>query len=313
MRRIAAALAMPALLWAQAHIFVFHRFGDTRHPTTNTSIPTLKAEFDYLKQNGYEVVTLSRIARALQRGEAPDDRWVALTIDDGYRSFYDNALPLFKTYRYPFTLFVYTEASEKGYGDFMSWEQLAEAAKYGEIGLHGDGHLHEVSESNETLAADTARGIALIRKHLGITPRYYAYPYGEYDTRVRSLIQSFGFDLVLNQNSGAVDASSDPHNLDRIALTGKNLIQNKLRIGRFDAQWICPTKWPKDGRLKEIHAKIATTSNTAQLYVSGYGWRRVAVREGEIREKLDLPLKKRRTRLFLKVANRQNGIILVKE
>jgi poly-beta-1,6-N-acetyl-D-glucosamine N-deacetylase len=312
-RSLLLAALLPLILFADAHILVFHRFGDARHSATNTAIAVLKAEFDYLKTHGYEVIPLSRLAKALKNGEAVDDKWVVLTIDDSYKSFYDNGLPVFRAYGFPFTLFVYVEATDEGYGDFMSWEQVREAAKYGEIGLHGYGHRHETRLSISDLKEDTARGLRLFSKELHAVPRYYAYPYGEYDADVKTTIAADGFELILNQNSGAVTARSDPLDLDRIAVTGGDKIAQKLGIERLDAEWISPKRWPEGGRLKEIHAKIAPRYKTAELYVTGHGWRRVAVNDGKIDVKVDLPLGSERTRLFLKVGRKQNGIILVKE
>jgi len=42
------------ILQADAHIFVYHRFSDTRHPSTNTSLSELRKEFNHFKNNGYK-------------------------------------------------------------------------------------------------------------------------------------------------------------------------------------------------------------------------------------------------------------------
>lgn len=313
MRSILFAMLLPLSLLGDAHIFVFHRFGDSRHPATNTSIKTLHAEFDYLKKHHYEVIPLSKLADALKNGTPINDKWVVLTIDDSYKSFYENGLPLFKAYHYPFTLFVYIEATEKNYGDFMSWQQLREASKYGELGLHSYGHRHETRLTPSGLKDDTKRALRLFQKKLQRIPQYYAYPYGEYNPEVKKVIAAYGFTLILNQNSGAVNDRSDPLDLDRIALTGENLIAQKLKIRRLDAEWIAPKQWPKKGRLKEIHAKIAPKYKTAQYYISGGTWHNVPVKNGVVHEKIDVNLTKPRNRVFLKVGHQQNGIILVKE
>lgn len=313
MRSLFFTALLPLILFADAHIFVFHRFGDARHATTNTSIATLRAEFDYLKGHGYKVIPLARLAKALKNKKPIDDKWVVLTIDDSYKSFYENGLPLFKAYGYPFTLFVYVEAADKHYPDFMSWEQIRDAAHYGEIGLHSYGHRHMTRLAPYMLKDDTQRGLRSFAKALQTVPRYYAYPYGEYNEAVKSGIAAYGFDLILNQNSGAITRHSDPMDLDRIALTGDNLIAQKLRIERLDAEWITPKQWPAEGRLKEIHAKIAPKYKRAELYITGRGWREVPVDDGEITAKLNMKLTNPRTRLFLRVGHKQNGIILVKE
>ena len=313
MRSLLLAALLPLVLFADAHIFVFHRFGDDRHAATNTSVSTLRAEFDYLKKHGYKVIPLFRLAKALKNKKPIDDKWVILTIDDSYESFYKNGLPLFKEYSYPFTLFVYVEATDKHYRDFMTWNQIRDAAQYGEIGLHSYGHRHMTRLAPYMLKDDTERALRSFTQEMRIVPRCYAYPYGEYNPDVKAAISRYGFELILNQTGGAVNESSDPLDLDRIALTGENLLAQKLKIERLEAEWISPRRWPAGGRLKEIHAKIAPIYTSAELYITGKGWREIPVNDGEITVKPDIKLTNPRTRLFLKVGHKQNGIILVKE
>ncbi len=312
MRKLFLLTLLPLYLWADAHLFVFHRFGDERHLSTNTSIETLRAEFEYLKQNNYEVITLKRLHDALQKGEAISDKWVVLTIDDSFKSFYENGLPLFKEYNYPFTLFVYVQGTVEHYGDFMSWDEIKESAEYGEIGFHSYGHPHLVSLSDQEIKQDTEKGLAIMQEKLGYKPKYYAYPYGEYDDRVRQNLERFDFDLIINQNAGAVDSESDPLDLDRTALTGANTLKGKLRTRTLPTEWIFPKAWPKDGKISTLEAKLPEEVKKIEYYVSGYGWEPLTVKEGKLTATIDKKLKMRRTRIFLKNGNRQSSIILVK-
>ncbi len=317
MRRLLSRLALvvfaPLYLAADAHIFVYHRFDDLRHSSTSTSLEVLKAQFEYLKQNNYKVIKLSRLVDALEKKEPIDNRWVVLSIDDSYRSFYDNALPLFKEYGYPFTLFVYTEATDKNYGDFMSWEQIKVAAQYGEIGNHGDSHAHLTHLSSKEISQDLNRSIDSFVKHLGFRPKYYAYAYGEYDQRVQKQIRQHNFKAILNQTNGAISNSSNIYDLNRFALTGENTLKSKLRVKRLDVEWVGVEKFVQNGKLTTIYAKISPKFKRAQLYISGYGWRDIEVRDGLVKYRADLKLKLSRTRIFLKVANMQQGILFVKE
>lgn len=52
------------ILQADAHIFVYHRFVDTRHPSTSTSLSELGKEFNYFKNNSYKVVKLETLVNA---------------------------------------------------------------------------------------------------------------------------------------------------------------------------------------------------------------------------------------------------------
>ncbi len=294
---------LAATLWADAHIFVYHRFGDARHPSTDTAVATLKKQFDYFKTHGYKVVPLSRLVRALRDGEPVPDSWVVLTIDDSFKSFYENGLPVFKEYGYPFTLFVYAKATEEGYGDFMSWKQVQGAARHGEIGYHSYAHPHMVSLSDEALREDFEKGLALMQKRLGFKPRYFAYPYGEYDDRVKKIAETYDFDAICNQNAGAVSERSDIHDLDRIALTGDPTLADKLRLKFLPAEWLSPRRWPENGTVErvEIRLKTPVTAQKGEFYMTGQGWRKVHIRANTVSIPLHLPLEKRRSRLILKL------------
>ena len=88
-------------LWANAHIFVYHRFVDDRYPSANTSKEELIKQFEYFKQNNYQVVPLEKIIEKLKKNEDIPSKWLALTIDDAYKSFYEHGLEIFKQYNYP--------------------------------------------------------------------------------------------------------------------------------------------------------------------------------------------------------------------
>ena len=300
-------------LIADAHLFVYHRFGDAKHASTNVSLQVLKKQFDYFKENNYEVVPLSKLNKALKDKENIPDNWVVFCIDDSYKSFYEHGLALFKEYNYPFTLFVYIEATDKGYGDFMSWKQIKDAQNYGEIGLHSYAHKHMVSLSSKEVKEDTDKALLSFTKHLGYKPKYYAYPYGEFDDKLKKEIKSYGFDLILNQNVGAVSKKSPSDDLDRIALTGDVNLKHKLRIKYLDAHWYEPNFYPTNAKLNKIHVTMPTSIKKAELYVSGGGWEYIKLKEGVFESSKTYPLKLKRTRVIIKYGNAYTSKIIVKK
>lgn len=280
-------------LFADAHIFVYHRFGDDRHQSTNTTLKELEKEFQYFKQNNYKVVTTSQIAQKLKNNEEIPSNWVAFNIDDSYKSFYENGLPLFKKYNYPFTLFIYIEATDAKYKDFMTWEQIKDASKYGEIALHSYAHPHLTHLSDEEIFADTKKSYDIFEQQMGFKPKGYVYPYGEYDQRVKDIIQKFDFEYIGNQNNGSVNNLSDRFDLNRVALVGNVNLKEKLKYKTLEANWIEPTNFPKDGILKRVKVKVDPAIKSAKLYISTYGWQDINVKNGiidlNINKKLNLP------------------------
>ena len=290
---------LPLYLFCDAKVFIYHRFDDSKHQSTNTSTKELKAQFEYFKTNNYDVVPLEKILNKLKNKEDIPSNWVALTIDDTYKSFYQNGLKLFKEYNYPFTLFVYVEATENKYGDFMTWDELKEVKKYGEVELHSYSHPSLIKLSNEDIAKDTQKAINIFEKNMGYKAKIYSYPFGEYDDRVKNEILKFGFDSILNQNNGSVNSKSDIFDLNRIALVENVNIKEKIKYKTLDVEWIEPKDYPKDGILKTVRAKVDPGIEKAKVFVSTYGWQDVKVNNGIIEIQLNKKLNLARNRVAI--------------
>lgn len=290
---------LPLHLFCDAKVFIYHRFSDSKHQSTNTSTKELKAQFEYFKTYNYDVVPLEKILNKLKNKEDIPSNWVALTIDDTYKSFYQNGLKLFKEYNYPFTLFVYVEATENKYGDFMTWDELKEVKKYGEVELHSYSHPSLIKLSNEDIAKDTQKAIDIFEKNMGYKAKIYSYPFGEYDDRVKNEILKFGFDSILNQNNGSVNSKSDIFDINRIALVENVNINEKIKYKTLDVEWIEPKEYPKDGILKTVKAKVDPGIEKAKVFVSTYGWQDVKVNNGIIEIQLNKKLNLARNRVAI--------------
>jgi len=299
MKAISLLLLALSYLFAN-HILVFHRFGDDRYPTANTSVNQLIKQFEYLKKHNYKVVKLSQIIQKIKQKQPIPANWVALSIDDGYKSFYENGFEIFKKYNYPFSLFLYVKAIDKHYGDFLRWEQVKKILKYKnvELGIHSYAHPHLTKLSDEEIISDTKKAIKIFKKHLDFLPKYYAYPYGEYNDRVKSLIKPF-FEAIFNQNIGVVTKNSDIYDIDRIAIVGRSDIREKLRYKYFKVEWIEPKDYPKDGILKKIVAKVNPKLKYVKIFISGYGWRDVKVKDGLVEYNFNKRLVYKRNRIII--------------
>ncbi len=81
----------------------FHDIVDKREELTPDAVTTDQfARFlDWLKGNGWTVLTLDAIQAAAQGGRPLPERSILLTFDDGYRSLYTRAFPLLQAYGFP--------------------------------------------------------------------------------------------------------------------------------------------------------------------------------------------------------------------
>ena len=306
-------LLLSPYLFGDGHVFVYHRFDDNRYPTTNTSTAELKREFAYLKKNGYKVVPLIDIVNKVKANEKVPNNWVALTIDDGFKTFYTNGLPIFKKYNYPFTLFIAVKYTEKKYKDYVSWKQLKEIAKYGDVEFHSYGHGHFGQMSDKAIKKDMDKGLGLMKKHLNYEPRLFVYPYGEYDARVEKVMEQYKFQAVFNQNIGAIQGTcSNEYDLDRSALVGKAPFKLYLKFKELcGVTFQQPTVFPKDKIVKTVEVTLDDkTITSADIFISNNGWTKVKVKNGKILWHANKKVKRNRIKIGVKVKSKIKLMVL---
>ena len=184
----------------------------------------LRQDFEYLKEEGYNVVAPSYVVNAVRAGRKLPDKAVMLTFDDGYLNNLRYAAPLLEEFGYVGLFSVvgdYTEFDKEHMpksSDFIyfGWDDVAEADSYEhiEIGLHsyslhytkprkGVGKLEgeDSEEYKRMLSDDTDRLIAALKK-LGVSSKIYAYPFGEYCKDSEAALKSRGIVMTLTCNEG---------------------------------------------------------------------------------------------------------------
>ncbi len=213
---------------ADVRIILYHRVGDTRYPTTNISTEAFTAQMQYLRDEGYSVVSTRKLADYLLNGAPLPDKAAVIHFDDGFRSVYDNALPVLKRFGYPFTVFIPTKSIDDGYGDYMSWEMLSSVVEAGgELGAHGHTHPRlgqagkgeTAQEYRARIRDELDRPREAMEEH-GFEARWFAYPYGEYSPELVAATKEQGYKLGFVQDPGAVPEGADPFLILRYAEVG---------------------------------------------------------------------------------------------
>ena len=124
---------------AYISVLLYHRFDENSFPTTTTSSAQFEQHMAYLKSNGYTVLSMDQLADCVEGRRPVPEKGVVITIDDGFISEYDKAVPILRKYGYPFSIFVFTNAIGKK--NYMSWEQLKQMEAWGgEVGCHTQTH-----------------------------------------------------------------------------------------------------------------------------------------------------------------------------
>ncbi|MBW2504312.1 MAG: polysaccharide deacetylase family protein [Deltaproteobacteria bacterium] len=223
--------SFPASLHAadEAKVFVYHRFGDMRYPSTNVSLSRFKEHLEILREENFTVLTLGDVVDRLLNGAVLPERCAVLTVDDAYRSFLTGAVPLLREFGFPATLFVSTDTV--GGNDYLNWSELQTLHAMGiEIGNHSSSHSYLVNrktgegktEWRDRVVEDVARAQKLLAQHLGQAPELFAYPYGEYSNDLIEIVKQFGFKAAFAQHSGVVARGEEAYTLPRFPMGGSS-------------------------------------------------------------------------------------------
>ena len=214
-----------------AVVLMYHRFGDSRYPSTNITIEQFEAHIKELKRGPYRVLPVVDIIDALKRGAPLPGHAVGITIDDAYASAYTDAWPRLRRAGFPFTVFVATGPVDRGVDGMMTWDQIREMADSGvAIGHHSVTHPHMAGGETARNARELERAAARFGEELGRRPRLFAYPYGEASLEVIDQVREAGFAAAFGQHSGAVGEASDFLYLPRFSLNEK--YGDMARFGR---------------------------------------------------------------------------------
>ncbi|MDY6843005.1 MAG: polysaccharide deacetylase family protein [Thermodesulfobacteriota bacterium] len=222
--------SLPQIVRAEnsAVILQYHHFGKDKPRSTSVTLEQFDQHLSYLERNHYTVWPLEKIVSYLKERRQLPHKCVAITIDDAFVSVYERGFPLLKKKGFPFTVFVPTEAIDKRYGSYMSWEQMRKMIPFGAtFASHSHRHTSLIKRcSDETeegwrerIKNDILLSIKRLKEELGHASTLFAYPYGEYDLALKEIIKSLEL-IGFGQQSGAIWSGSDFLVLPRFPVSG---------------------------------------------------------------------------------------------
>lgn len=212
-------------------VLCYHRFSQKCVSALCTSARLFEQQMKYLGDNGYRVVTMEELMDFLMYRRVLPKRSVVLTIDGGYRSAYEIAYPILKTYGFKATFFIYPDFVETS-RNAVTWNQLREMKQDGfEIGSQTLSHcdLTKKIEGEDSRAYETRikREIVgskeTIDKMLGQDTVVLAYPFGAYDPVVLNICDLAGYRLGMTMKRGGNPFFADPLALRRNQILKKDM------------------------------------------------------------------------------------------
>lgn len=233
-------------------ILLYHKIG--RYPE-NAKFPGLyvtEENFDrqikYLKNTGYSFLTLSELKKTYDyyyAGENKKDgrlndlgeqlkinnnkKYVSITFDDGSKSVYSGGFKIIRDNGVNATVFMVSGLTGglnewdikngENKDEMLSVSELKELTEYGiEIGAHTVTHPHLTQIYPEKAFDEISDSKKKLEELLNIKINFFAYPYGDYNEDVKSLVIKAGFDGACITKTGIVKKKADFFALKRVAI-----------------------------------------------------------------------------------------------
>lgn len=198
-----------------------------------------KEQLSYLIEKGYYFLTADEINKYVHNEVSVPEKSILITFDDVDVSVYENAYPYLLEKKIPFTLFIIT--GEVGNPDFKglemaSWDQIKEMYDSGlaTIGVHTH-QMHRLDKKSnppffydsqiDDFIEDTKLTINTLEQKLGITPIYYAYPYGFGTPDTDQVILDLGYELIFTLSPGIIEQDNPSFFMKRVLVSRSSWIR----------------------------------------------------------------------------------------
>ena len=243
MRKIFPALCIILLTAAVCHasvssqdrayypaVLVYHELKPTPLNEFDTTPEAFASQLDWLKDNGYETLSLEDFISYTKKGEGFPEKSVMITFDDGYSGIYYYAFPELKKRGMKATFFITASVigGVKGTSyPHITYEQLAEMAADGNmsIGSHTVSHLRLTGLSNDALKLEVSKSKQILENFTGKKIRAIAYPEGYYNSEVIDAVKEAGYEIAFAVQDRGRFGHEACYSIPRIC-TGLELAEN---------------------------------------------------------------------------------------
>ena len=252
-------------------ILMYHHVSSDTPPSTSISPENFKAHIEYVSAN-FNVISLAEAINAFKNKKTLPPNTLVITFDDGYRNILENGHPILQKYKFPYTIFINPERIGVERGQ-LDWEEvLRMQSEDVTFANHTMDHLHLLNKlpgesENEWLQRvwsniDTAQQ-QLVTK-LGPTPKWLAYPFGEYNEALANKLVKEGY-TSFGQHSGGFSVLSNFSAIPRFPAAGIYANLSSLKTKMYSFAMPVNDFSPKDPERKPGD-KLALSFTVAEPY-----------------------------------------------
>ena len=202
-------------------ILVYHKIGQplslqitNNHKSGkfNIQVGVFDSQMQFIQNQKYTPLTIQELVKAEQNNTLPL-KPIVITFDDGWRSQYENALPILIKYKIPATFYIYTGVI--GSSAYMTWDDLHALVNSNmEIGGHTKSHQRLTKIDPSRLEDEILGSKQVLERNLHIPVLDFAYPYGNYNESVIVAVKGAGYISARTSNKGIYNDFKDLYKLN---------------------------------------------------------------------------------------------------
>ena len=213
----------------RVRVLMYHRFRTRPYDPFSLSVASFERQMAWLSEQGL-AISLEEFSAFLAGQHRLQRDAVLVTVDDGFRDLWQEAVPILQRYKIPAVAFItsneVSRSSDDGAPDEqrMCWSEVAHLPSCGvTVGSHARDHVSfgTLSRNQVFFQADQSRRD--LESHLHMPVDVFAYPYGtraDYNDMTEEVLDNAGYAYVFTAQHGAVAPGMAPERLPRIKVEG---------------------------------------------------------------------------------------------
>ena len=205
---------LPTLMYHHIQDMELAKTKNQQNLTVDTK--TFKEQMQYLKDKGYQTLTMADLVNFFDNGAQTPKKSVLLTFDDAYDDFYLDALPVLKEFGFAATVF--TPSGLVNNPGYLSWDQISEAQganiffanhTWSHKSMKSDGSIDEKEISTADMQL-SERGLN--------SSKIFAYPYGLTSSVAEQILSKYGYKAAFTTKHGSILCAKQRLELPRVRI-----------------------------------------------------------------------------------------------
>ena len=256
---------------ASVPIIMYHDIVAQKEVFFDVTPEEVEAHFKRIKEEGMTPISPDALLAHLRTGVPLPNKPVLLSFDDGYGGHYQYVYPLLKKYGYPGLFSIYLKKMEgKTKRTSVTWEQLKEmsADPLVTIASHTVTHPRDLRLlTDDELGKEIIETKHILEEQLGIPIRYFTYPEGKFDARVKQWVIAAGYNMAFSMNDLSEGYAGESPDLFSIKRFGQSSIEKA--IAKAWGGYSAPLPPDQFNLTSSVEKQEFTTDGTQIVLVSG--------------------------------------------